>query len=250
MSREPSNTQEELKSKKLSSSAKYRALVIGRGGLWPLVQYELTALFATWVPGALGLLARSKLYPTLLGSCGRSAVFGTNVVLRHPHKVRVGDRLVVDDNVVLDAKGASNEGISIGDDVFVGRNTLIYCQNGDIEIGSNTNIGSNCQIFSSGHVSIGNDVLMAAYAYVIGGGHSYEQDDVPIIQQERVSKGIRIEDGVWIGAGVKILDGVSIGRDSILAAGTVVTGDVPAGAIVAGLPGKVIRQRQSKTEKT
>jgi hypothetical protein len=104
----PSNTQEDLTAEGLSSADKYRALVVGRRGLWPLIKFELVMLFASWVPGALGLLARSKLYPTLLDSCGRGVVFGANVVLRHPHKIRIGAGVVADDSVVLDAKGTDN----------------------------------------------------------------------------------------------------------------------------------------------
>lgn len=245
---EPLNTQEELKAKGQSSSAKYRALVIGQAGLWPLLKYELITLFASWVPGALGLLLRSKLYPVLLGKCGRGAVFGTNVVMRHPHKVRVGDAVVADDGVVLDAKGTTNEGIDVGENVFLGRNTIVYCQNGDIRIGANSNIGSNCQIFSSGNCVIGRDVLIAAYVYIIGGGHAYNDDGTPIIAQQRVSKGISIGNGVWIGAGVKILDGVNVGSNSILAAGSIVTKDVPEGAIVGGMPAKVLRMRKEQRE--
>jgi acetyltransferase-like isoleucine patch superfamily enzyme len=244
---EPLNTQAELKAKGLSSSAKYRALVIGQSGFWSLLKYELIALFASWMPGALGLFLRSRLYPILLGECGRGAIFGANVVLRHPHKVLIGNGVVVDDGVVLDAKGTTNKGIQVGDNVFLGRNTIVYCQNGDISIGKNSNVGSNCQIFSSGKCVIGENVLIAAYVYVIGGGHAYEDDGSPIIAQERVSKGITIGDGVWIGAGVKILDGVSIGSDSILAAGSVVTKDVPEGAIVGGMPAKVLRMRNRQS---
>ena len=59
------------------------------------------------VPGALGLALRKTLYPLLLGACGRNVVFGQNVVLRHPHKIRIGDNVVIDDNCLLDAKGDS-----------------------------------------------------------------------------------------------------------------------------------------------
>ena len=239
----PLNTQEELKSREVSSAAKYRALVIGQDGVWPLAKYELVMLLASWIPGALGLLLRAKLYPSLLGACGRGTVFGANVVLRHPHKIRAGAGLVADDNVVLDAKGTTNRGIDIGEQVFIGRNTIIYCQNGDISIGDNSNIGSNSQIFSSGKCTIGANVLIAAYVYIVGGGHNFDDDSTPVIGQERIAKGIDIGDGVWIGAGVKILDGVSVGHDAILAAGSVVTQDVPAGAIVGGIPAKVLRQR-------
>lgn len=239
----PSNTHEELKASNLSNAQKYRALVIGEDGFWPLFKYEFTALVASWVPGALGLLLRSKLYPKLMAECGRGSVFGANVLLRHPNKIRLGSGVVIDDSVVVDAKGTTNHGISIGNDVFVGRNTIIYCQNGNISIGSGTNIGSNSQIFSSSDCVIGENVLIAAYVYLVGGGHDFTESDVPVIQQERLSKGIRVDDGVWIGAGVKILDGVTVGRDAVLAAGSVVTKDVPERAVVGGIPAKILRTR-------
>jgi len=241
---DPMDTQDELTGGGSSKLGKYQALVVGQKGLWSLVKYELVSVFSTWVPGALGLLLRSKLYPFLLGESGRGVVFGCNVVLRHPGKTRLKDNIVFDDNCVIDAKGDSNRGIDIGDNVFVGRNTIIYCQNGDIEIGSNANIGSNCQIFSARNIKIGNDVLIAAYTYLVGGGHNFDDPDVPIIKQGRTALGINIEDNVWLGAGVKVLDGVSVGEGSIVAAGAVVTEDIPPFTIAGGIPARVIKHRK------
>jgi len=240
----PMDTQDVLTGGEDSKLQKYQALIVGEKGVWSLIKYELVTLFSTWIPGALGLLLRSKLYPVLLGSTGRGVVFGCNVVLRHPGKLRLKSNIVIDDNGVLDAKGSDNQGIDIGDNVFVGRNTIIYCQNGDIEIGDNANIGSNCQIFSAKKVQIGKNVLIAAYCYLVGGGHIYEDMDLPIIEQGRTASGIIIGDNVWLGAGVTVLDGVSIGEGTIIAAGAVVTEDMPPFAIAGGIPAKVIKLRK------
>ena len=240
----PMDTQEALRGSGNSKLQKYQALVVGDKGVWSLAKYELVTLFSTWIPGALGLLLRSKLYPLLLGSSGRGVVFGSNVVLRHPGKLRLKSNIVIDDNSVLDAKGIDNHGIDIGDNVFVGRNSIIYCQNGDVEIGDNANIGSNCQIFSARKVQIGNNVLIAAYTYLVGGGHIYEDPDIPVIEQGRTASGIKIGDNVWLGAGVNVLDGVSIGEGAIIAAGAVVTEDIPPFAIAGGIPAKVIKLRK------
>ncbi|MGH7792254.1 MAG: hypothetical protein ACREOB_08045, partial [Thermodesulfobacteriota bacterium] len=97
-----------------SKFEKYQDLIIGRRGLWNLLKYELVLLFASWLPGALGLVLRSKLYPLLLGKVGKNVTFGTSVLLRHPHKIFIGDNVVIDDNVLLDAKGTDNNGIVIG----------------------------------------------------------------------------------------------------------------------------------------
>ena len=143
----------------------YRELVVGQRGLWPLVRYELVMLLASWVPGALGLFLRSKLYPLILGGVGRNVVFGVNVMVRHPHKIVIGDNVVIDDQCCLDAKGTDNRGILIGNGVFVGRNTILSCKNGDIVIEDHANLGFNCEIFSASRVRVGKSILMAAYTY-------------------------------------------------------------------------------------
>lgn len=240
----PMDTQDALTNSGESKLQKYQVLVVGEKGIWNLIKYELVTLFSTWVPGALGLLLRSKLYPFLLGSAGRGVVFGSNVILRHPGKLRLKNNIVIDDNSVLDAKGSDNRGIDIGDNVFVGRNTIIYCQNGNVEIGENANIGSNSQIFSAAEIKIGKNVLIAAYVYLVGGGHIYDDPDKPIIEQGRTASGIEIGDNVWLGAGVKVLDNVTIGEGAIIAAGAVVTDDIPPFAIAGGIPAKVIKLRK------
>src|SRR5439155_118256 len=120
-------------------------------------------------------------YPWLLGSCGHNVVFGQNVVLRHPHKIHIGSNVVVDDNCLIDAKGDSNRGIRIGDGVFVGRNTILSCKNGDIDVADGANLGFNCEVFSASRVTIGARVLMAAYTSVIGGDHDFSDTAKPAI---------------------------------------------------------------------
>jgi len=220
--------------------AKYGALIVGQPGLAALVKYELVVLFTQGVPGALGLALRKSCYPMLLGSCGRNVVFGQNVVLRHPHKIHIGDNVVVDDNCLLDAKGTTNRGIQIGSGVFIGRNTILSCKNGDIEIEHGANIGFNCELFSASRVRVGSDTLIAAYAYLVGGDHDFADHGQPVLHQPRRSAGIDVGVGVWLGAGAKILDGVTIGDRAIVGAGAVVREPVPAGATAVGIPARLI----------
>ena len=220
--------------------AKYSALIVGKPGLGALVKYELVTLFAQCVPGALGLMLRKFLYPMLLGRCGRNVVFGRDVVLRHPHKIHIGDNVVIDDHCLLDAKGDTNRGIDIGNGVFIGRNTILSCKNGDIALAEGVNIGFNCEVFSAGRVTIGAHTLLAAYSYLIGGDHDFSDPAVAVNAQPRKSDGIAVGAGVWIGAGAKVLDGVSIGDRAIVGAGAVVLGPVPAGAKAVGVPARVL----------
>lgn len=226
-----------------SARAKYSALVVGRPGWGALAHYELVQLLSQSVPGALGLALRKALYPSLLGACGRGVIFGQHVTIRHPHKVRIGDNVVLDDNCLIDAKGDGNHGITIGSGVFVGRNSILSCKNGDIEIADGANIGFNCEVFSASRVSIGRDTLLAAYCYVIGGDHDFSDPAAAVLSQGRTSSGVSIGAGAWLGAGAKILDGVSIGDGAVIGAGAVVRDAVPAGSIAVGIPARVIGQR-------
>lgn len=227
---------------KLSAARKYQLLAVGRPGLGALLGYELTQLVAGW-PGAAGFLMRRWIFRRALGRAGRDATFGRHVTLRHPHKIELGARVVVDDLCLLDAKGESNAGIRIGDGVVIGRQTALHCKNGDIVIGDEVNIGYNCEVASSGRVEIGPQVLIAAYTYLVGGGHRFDRTDVPVMEQGRAARGIRIGAGAWIGAHVTVLDGVTIGRDAVVGAGSVVTQDVPDNTIVVGVPARPLRER-------
>jgi acetyltransferase-like isoleucine patch superfamily enzyme len=235
--------QDQLFDRRTSARDKYAAFVVGRSGWGALIKHELVTMAAQSVPGALGLALRKTLYPSLLGACGRNVVFGQNVTLRHPHKIRIADNVVVDDNCLLDAKGDTNQGIAIGSGVFIGRNTILSCKNGDIDIEDGANIGFNCEIFSASHVRLGRDALLAAYCYLIGGDHDFTDPAQAVLAQGRRSAGISVGTGAWLGAGAKVLDGVSVGDRAIVGAGAVVRDPVPAGAIAVGIPARVIGQR-------
>jgi acetyltransferase-like isoleucine patch superfamily enzyme len=226
-----------------SARKKYAALVVGQPGLGALLKYELVVMLTQARAGALGLVLRKALYPLLLGSCGRNVVFGQNVILRHPHKIHIGDNVVVDDNCLLDAKGESNRGIRIGSGVFIGRNSILSCKNGDIELADGANIGFNCEVFSASRVKIGAGVLMAAYSYVIGGDHDFSDPSASVLAQPRTSAGVEIGAGAWLGAGAKILDGVTIGERAIVGAAAVVREDVPPFAVSVGIPARVVSHR-------
>ncbi|HKT79271.1 MAG TPA: DapH/DapD/GlmU-related protein [Vicinamibacterales bacterium] len=227
-----------------SSRQKYASLIVGRSGFGALLKYEAIVTLSQSAPGAIGLALRKLLYPLLLGSCGRSVVFGQNVVLRHPHKIRIGSNVVIDDNCLLDAKGETNHGITIGNGCFVGRNSILSCKNGDIELGDGANVGFNAEIFSASRVVVGERVLMAAYSYLIGGDHDISGGAQSVLDQPRSSRGITVGAGAWIGAGAKVFDGTTIGERAIVGAGAVVREDVPQLAIAAGVPARVVSQRQ------
>lgn len=243
---EQTDFQAMLSARRESALRKYVGVSVGRKGIMLFLRYELANWLLAPMPGALGYLLRGKLYPSLLGGSRRGLVIGRNVCLRHPHRVKLGRGVIIDDNCVLDAKGGSNEGIAMCDGVILGRNTIVSCKGGDIEIGDNCNISANCMLISESHLSIGKNVLIAGMTYIVAGGnHGTDRTDVPVIAQPMVQKGgIRIGDNCWLGANVTVLDGVTIGRDTIVGAGAVVTESLPEFAIAVGTPARVVKMRR------
>ena len=214
-----------------------------------MFKFELIMTFFSWRPGAFGLLLSSKQYQLIFGHVGRNVSFGTNISIRHPHKISICDNVVIDDHCVLDAKGEGNKGITIGNGVFIGRNTILTCHDGDIVLEDNVNIGFNCVISSLGSIIIKKNHLMAAFCYLVGGNHIADRTDVPILYQGRTANGILLEENIWLGAGVSVLDGSKIGRDSIVGAHAVVKGEIAPFSIAVGIPAKTVKDRRNNKEK-
>ena len=102
-------------------------------------------------------------------------------------------------------------------------------------------------IYGGSGVTIGSDVMIAPHCVLAAGNHDHTQLDQPMRSAPSISRGpIVIEDDVWIGAHCTITDGVTIGRGAVVGANSVVTRDVPAYAIVAGVPAKQIADRREK----
>lgn len=236
--------QRSLQASGASPLAKYQDLFVGSRSLWRLIVYDTLSL-ASGAPGAVGFALRKLCFRPLLGSLGRGSVFGRNVVLRHPRKIFIGENVVVDDNVVLDAKGTGNAGITLGDGSMISRNSILSCKGGDITLGRGSKIGINCLVHSESRVEISPDVTIAAYCYLLAGGnHEFDRVDLPVLEQPSYHKGgVSVGAGSWLAARVTVLDGVSIGRGAVIGAGAVVRDPLPDYAIAVGVPAKVIRLR-------
>lgn len=111
---------------------------------------------------------------------------------------------------------------------------------GDVMIGNHTRIGLHNTVI--GPVTIGNHVNLAQSITVTALNHNFENPDKRIDEQGISTNPVTIEDDVWIGANAVVLPGVTIGNHSVVAAGAVVTKNVPPHSLVAGVPAKVIKQ--------
>jgi acetyltransferase-like isoleucine patch superfamily enzyme len=112
-----------------------------------------------------------------------------------------------------------------------------------IHIGSNTYINRNTFIDAALVITIGEDCAIGPGCYITDHDHSIESG-LPPLAQPLISQPTRIGDRVWLGANVTVLKGVTIGDDAVIGAGSVVTKDIPEGAIAVGVPARVVRFKQ------
>jgi len=131
-----------------------------------------------------------------------------------------------------------------GTELDLSRNVLFEFPK-QISLGSRVFINTGTIITARAPIDIGDDVLIGPYVIINSGNHGYADISRPIRLQDHVSGPIVIGDDVWIGANAVILRGVNVGRGSIIAAGSVVTKNVPEGVVVAGVPARVIRRRET-----
>ena len=237
--------QNTLEKGKKSRFLKYSELFVGKPGLWALIKYEIIiSLFSEW-PGALGIFLRGIFYRFIFKKIGKGVLFGKSVCIRHPYKISIGDNAIIDENVMLDAKGIDNNGITIGEGVFLGRNTIISCKNGDVVLHPRVNLGFNSYIVSLNNVEVGENTLFAAYTYVIGGGHVPEEIYVPLKDQNTHGIGIKIGRDCWLGAKSMVMDGCNIGDYCIIGAGAIVTKNIPDYSVAVGMPARVVKDRRN-----
>lgn len=129
---------------------------------------------------------------------------------------------------------------------WLGRQSVVesYCcinnAVGDVTIGDYTRIGIHCTVI--GPVCIGNHVNLAQGITVTALNHNFEDTAMKIDEQGITTKPVVIGDDVWIGANAVILPGVTIGRHCVVAAGAVVTKDIPDNTLVGGVPAKIMKR--------
>ncbi len=111
---------------------------------------------------------------------------------------------------------------------------------GDVVIGDHTRIGLHNTII--GPVTIGSHVNLAQGITVTALNHNFEAPERRIDEQGVSTQQVTIGDNIWIGANAVVLPGVTVGNHSVIAAGAVVTKDVPPHSLVAGVPAKIIKQ--------
>ena len=138
--------------------------------------------------------------------------------------------------------------IRFGRFVWIGDGTKIRCHEGVVEIGAKTVMGQECTISAYQRVRIGEECVIADRAMFIDFDHGMVEVERPIRSQGIYKRDVEVGNNVWIGYGACVLRGVSVGDNSVIGTNTVVTKDVPANAVVGGIPARIIRMREAPVE--
>lgn len=159
---------------------------------------------------------------------------------------KLGENVIFEKGVLI----FHPENIEIGDNVYIGHNTILkgYHKNKMI-IKEGTWIGQQCFFHSAGGLTIGKNVGIGPAVKIITSSHGEEGLDTPILQSKVKFMPVIIEDSADIGVGAIILPGVTVGRGAQIGAGAVVTKNIEAFSVAAGVPARVLRMR-GKSEET
>jgi carbonic anhydrase/acetyltransferase-like protein (isoleucine patch superfamily) len=163
----------------------------------------------------------------------RFAAFGAGSVISFPAGSIFGEAsIVIGTDTLVGAQVSLSAGLVPGQDL--GPDPVL-------RIGDRCVIGRGSHIVAHEAVVVGDDVYTGPYVYITDQNHSYTDPGEPIGRQMPVNRPVSIGDRSWLGAGAIILPGARIGRNVVVAAGSVVRGEVPDHCVVAGVPATVIR---------
>jgi len=173
---------------------------------------------------------------------------GKGASIKYARNLHTGKDLIVEDYAEINC--LSSQKIRLGERVSIGKFAIIRPTNGyggeigeGLKIGNNSNIGPYSYIGCSGLIEIGNNVMISPRVSIYAENHVFDRTDITMKEQGVKRQFVKIEDDCWIAANSVILAGVTIGKGSVIAAGSVVTGDIPPYSVAAGVPARVIKQR-------
>ena len=135
--------------------------------------------------------------------------------------------------------------LHIGRWAWIGHGSKLRVHEGEVRIGAKTVMGQECTISAYQHVSIGRECIVADRVMLIDFDHGMVEVERPIRLQGIYKRDVRVGHNVWVGYGACILRGVTVGENSVIGTSAVVTHDVPANAVVGGVPARVLHMREA-----
>ncbi len=174
---------------------------------------------------------RGGYYRIRFKKSGRRLIIGKHCRINNPNNIVLGNNVIIDNNVELLVESQdkkSDARLILGDYVHLSKYNCIGCCN---------------------KIILENHVRLAPYVHITDRNHSFDNITIPIWKQPTITKEVFIGSETWIGFGAQIMPGVHIGRHCVIAAGSVVTKNIPDYCVAAGVPAKIVKQYNQNTQK-
>jgi len=228
----------------------YRALEYGLSAIkkrdYQLDRSIPMSLLAGIVIRRFSWLVRGWLKCVFLQRRFRFVFMAPQVNLRNAQLIRFGKAVTLERGVIID--GLSRNGIELGDNVAIGAYSIIRASmlsdvGAGLRMGRDSAMDAYSNMGATGPVTIGENVIMGQHISFHAENHNYDRTDIPIREQGTRRIGIVIEDDCWVGSNTTFLDGAHVGRGCVIAAGSIVRGEIPSYSVAAGAPARVLKSR-------
>lgn len=197
---------------------------------------RIATRFATWfTPPYLGRCRLASLNP--------KGYIAPNATIHHDD-LRLGVNVCINDRVTI-FQSRDGGSIELGEGVVIHQDTIIQTgEGGRVAIGAHTHVHSRCLLSAyKAPIRMGCGILIAANCAFYSYNHGFAPYESIRKQPKHSAGGITIDNDAWLGYGVIVLDGVRIGKGAVIGAGSVVTHDIPDGAVAVGVPARVVKMR-------
>jgi acetyltransferase-like isoleucine patch superfamily enzyme len=193
-------------------------------------------------PTIFGTYIRPFVYKTLLGNVGKGCLIERNVRIDNPSRIFLRDRVFIGESCII-SPGSPKGEVRFESDIFLAPLCGFKAFGGKISIGKHVHFSRNTFVNARGDVEIGQDCLFGPNVVLMTTNHVFTDVNIPIRRQGVQSAAIKIENDVWLGSNALVMPGVTIKTGAVVAAGAVVTRNVPEFSVAAGVPAKIIKKR-------
>lgn len=182
------------------------------------------------------IMMRGRLY-----HCGSRIWIDYRADILNPAGLWLGDNVKIYRGVIIKCRSKNIPSVKLGNNVKIHEYAYIDPYGGSVEFDEYAACGHHCVFGGHASLYVGKYSMISGLTYIIPANHGISQNGIPYVNHPEHKESVYIGNNVWIGCSCVILSGVKIGDNSVVAAGSVVTKDVPSGALVAGVPARIKR---------
>ena len=207
-----------------------------------VIGFKQACAIVSGIPYGVGSVTRASILRRCAGSCGKDVAIldGSSFWFTDPGLLHIGNNTRIERDVLIGEVMACSHEVRIGRKCVIRDHARIGAYGGPVTIGDNCGVGFGCVL--RGPIKMGSGSGIAQYTSIMGVTHIYQDVEDSYRNKNVITKTVEIGDNVWIGGNCMLVAGVRIGRNTVIGANSVVTGDIPPYCVAAGCPARVIKR--------